>query len=186
MGGGTKDGGRHLPPHAYTWHTLPQLAATACMGLLHTHTQTHKHDRLGHTHTHTHQAHLLQKSASEVDSQGLSKGGTTSRSARLVSSAAGPFMMKLIKLHRARPVRSSRSTERATHTRSRGMPHEAREFAACTQAWRLTAGCCMCGRAQRRRTPYVTCLGKEPPQLRWSAPGCDTDTASARPHCVSV
>jgi hypothetical protein len=32
----------------------------------------------------------------------LSKGGTTSSSARLVSTAAGPFMRKLIKLHRAR------------------------------------------------------------------------------------
>lgn len=45
---------------------------------------------------------LPQKSASDVDNQGLSKGGTTSSSARLVSTAAGPFMRKLMKLHRAR------------------------------------------------------------------------------------
>jgi hypothetical protein len=46
--------------------------------------------------------HLLQKSAREVDIQGRSKGGTTSSSARLVSTAAGPFIKKLTKLHRAK------------------------------------------------------------------------------------
>jgi hypothetical protein len=63
--------------------------------------------KLKHGSFESRQPHLPQKSASDDAIQGLSKGGTTSSSARLVSTAAGPFIRKLMKLASPRPTAST-------------------------------------------------------------------------------
>jgi hypothetical protein len=65
----------------------------------------HRISRLLPAHPHAH-THLPQKSIRDVASHGLSKGGTTSSSASAMSTAAGPFMIKLTKLPRPSTVRA--------------------------------------------------------------------------------